>query len=181
MILTQRKRELLCGALAHAHAIEVGASGTATGSDVIFRAMQEAVHTLSRLPERDKPGGYRSWWPGFTLSPEERTEAYHQLVWLVLKGQASEEELITPVPVSVEEIGRMETVFEVFRSHLIGRDAKTIGRDWKVLMLLAAGLSNWEASRRLDVRITRAAVHDRKKVQCGALALRLRPYMPAGL
>jgi hypothetical protein len=145
------------------------------GHEIVFRALAEALFVAQRLPDQEARwirGGGKSAWPGFALSDEERMDAYRQLQWLVLKVE-NPDILIPRSPVSPREQAVMEEVFEVFRALCVG---KNVGRDWVLLCLIAGGFGAAQAGKK--ARISALAAEEFCRLQCMAIAHKLRGFMP---
>jgi len=128
--LSLAEQDRIREALASAATIEERLRGRAPkGTEIVFRALQEAVDILRRLKDSKqsrRPSDLHSAWPGFTLTDEERIAAYFQA------NVGKEDEGVTiddPVPITVSprEMVIMDDVFSVFRGLCIGDD---VGRDW---------------------------------------------------
>jgi len=74
---------------------------------------------------------------------------------------------------SPDEVATMEAVCACFRSHLVGRAQV---RDWKLLFLLANGLTYRQAGRVMGC--SHALAGDRKKLQCDAIARGVSSLLP---
>jgi ATP/maltotriose-dependent transcriptional regulator MalT len=148
--------------------------------EVIMRTMTEALHVLGRLPDQEmkwiKAGQQSTWRLRFALSDDERLDAYRQMQWLVVKGLESEEFLLSRSPVSPKEMNTMQDVFEVFRAAMRGKD---VGRDWQILTLVAAGLSNHAAGKKLTPRLTAGSVKSRAELQSTRIGYVLRDLIPS--
>lgn len=178
MRLSTATEERLRAHLALAHADEaVSRPGRSpVPSDVIFRALHYAHCIQKRIPD-DSMRSFknRSPWPAFTLSDEERQEAYRQLEWMILKGLESENILQAPAPVSPQEIATMDDIFTVFRECCVGRN---VGRDWSILNLLAIGITPAGVGKRCQPKASGRTVKERALMQAQSIAHKLRKVMP---
>jgi hypothetical protein len=164
----------LRSALAAAAATELQIRGRAPkGSEIVFRAFADAIDIMRRMPDHERRwlrGGGKSSWPGLIRTLEEREEGYRQQLWLVIKGLASSDSLISEPPVTPHEQAVMDDVFTVFRACCVGR---SIGRDWSILSMLAVGVSPAQVAKRQKPRVSRPLVLERKRLQCDAIAAKL--------
>jgi hypothetical protein len=172
--LSNATKARLRTALAEAFVMEEQARGRQpTGGEVIFRALENAVETLRRMPDPDRrflAGNGKSPWPGLMRTPEEREECYRQMMWLVIKGLASDDILVSKPAVSPTEMATMDDILYVFRELLVH---KTKGRDWRIMVQLAGGRTARRVAMAMEPRMTRASVHDRKQLQCTAISSKL--------
>lgn len=154
------------------------------GTEIVFRALQEAMHVLRRIPDNERRwirGGGRSAWPSFTLTDEEREAAYFQAQLGKEEGAVLiDDSLVDHAPVTPRDIAIMEDVFSVFRSLCIG---SSVGRDWTLLWLLAGGGDRTpaEVGRKIKPRLGARTIKQRIDLQCTIIAAKLRFLMvPAG-
>ena len=182
--LSLAEQDRIREALASAATIEERLRGRAPkGTEIVFRALQEAVDILRRLKDSKqsrRPSDLHSAWPGFTLTDEERIAAYFQA------NVGKEDEGVTiddPVPITVSprEMAIMDDVFSVFRGLCIGDD---VGRDWTLLWMLAgrgevSGLPPTPAQvgRYIKPRLSARTINQRKDLQCTIIAAKLRFLM----
>src|ERR1035437_7930863 len=139
--LSLAEQDRIREALSLAAAIETRLRNRAPkGKEIVFRALQEALHVLRRIPDKERRwinGGGRSAWPNFTLTDEEREAAYFQAqLGKEEGGVLIDDSLVDHALVTPREMAVMDDVFFVFRSLCVG---DSVGRDWTLLWLLAGG------------------------------------------
>ncbi len=149
-----------------------------SASDAVFRALQHAHWLIRRMPAVSGfREGYRSPWPAFTLSDDERRDAYVQLQWLVVKGIEPEDILSIPGPISPREMAMVDDVMDVFRACCVGAH---VARDWSIINLLAMGIAVAGVGKRQRPKVGRLVVLERQHCQCSAIGYKLR-YLMDGL
>lgn len=138
--------------------------------DCVWYALKEAMHTLSRLPDKEAGWLYsqRSTMPEVAQDYGDKLVAFLAAKDRIERGELPMDALaIRRAPPSARAITRMDTVFDWWK-HLKGN--KRI-RDWKILCLLASG------QRASDIaKLTRCSprtVYERREFQCGVIALGL--------
>jgi hypothetical protein len=144
--------------------------GNAKPKDVVFRALEIAVEIDGELPERGGPSTPRTLWPPVERSYNDRIETYQAIVFRILNGEASADELETRRWLTPEQVSEAEAVLDNFRTLVIG---PTPVRDWKILCGLAKGHRSGKVKRALGMRCTGAAIRDIKRKQCAAIAKQL--------
>ncbi len=143
--------------------------------DAVFRVLQHAHWLIRRMPAVSGfKDSYRSAWPAFTLSDDERMDAFRQLEWLVVKGLESDDILSSPSPISPREMAMVDDVMSVFRNCCVGRH---IGRDWSIINLLAMGMTVGSVGKKQNPKVPRAVVIERHLCQCSVIGHKLRYLM----
>ncbi len=175
-----------------------------TPETIVFRALQEVIDIQHKLPDVTwSRNSFRTLWPHFTLSDDERLEAYSQQVWTTLGSpktvagkkiaQESVEILAPKCTPSPQDISMMDDVLETFRANLSTRpmvrqvEQVQLAADWKILYDMAEDRKSYKAIARKYSRlvygyhkrsVTVKTIREIRWLQCHSIARALADFMP---
>lgn len=147
-----------------------------TPSAIVFRALEEAMETLKKLPDPEKGWLYsmRTVWPEVIGDQGDAVERYKEMLERLKAGEESVESIFRlggrPSP---SEVARMEVVLQEFPKHLVGRNKR---RDWKILSGYAQ-----ELPPKIIARIAKCGLRScqmQKNLQCNRISAYYRLVFP---
>lgn len=136
----------------------------AKGADIVFTVMENIVDIERRQQVRGQPARYRSPWPDYIHTLDEKKVAAKQRMIDVAAGDSLEAVFGMRVLPTAHEISTMESVNLIFRANLVGQKKD---RDWRILRHLARGETLRAAGTKFGVSHT--SVDGRKALQCQAI------------
>ena len=145
------------------------------GPDIVFEVIKTMSDVHRRMRVRDNgPKRLRAMRFDYLHTLSEREEALKQRKIDLAAGDDPGALFGLNLQPDPQDIAIADAVSSVFRSCLIGDRPE---RDWKILHLLATGLTARRVGR--VIGSSHARVADRKIVQCGAIWRRVQNLVPA--
>jgi len=146
-----------------------------TPAEMVFRAIYTVSDINHRARSRDRGGSSGSgYWPDYIHNAAEREDALRQRMIDLTAGDDPIALFGLNVQPNPQDIAGAEAIERVFRKNMVGKNQS---RDWKLLHLLAVGMTTRQAGHILKISHSRAA--DCKSMQCCAIAKNLQHLMPA--
>jgi len=142
---------------------------------VVWRLLQDAVDTLSRLPDRERvwlSSAERAAWPQVIHTPQEHYEAELQRI-VELKEEPEKTKLRRLAVTDPTAINRMLVALDWLR-FVTAYNFKNIKRDKKIVLALASGQSESYVARWIMGARTPQAAHHVKNKVVGQIALALK-------
>lgn len=144
-----------------------------TPAELCFQTLQDALHTLHRLPDKEKSllRGPPSLWPTIPADEEAKKRIIDELLQAISGGTLCHDQAAcTP-----RELSNMEAVLmEVFPKAVVGKNPT---RDWNILCSLALKKSRGPTLAR-KFGMSKQAIYKIRDGQLAAIARRLRDLMP---
>lgn len=171
-----RVREAISLGMEQARALEMGSP--ARYADGVWHAIEGAMETLKRLPDREAGWLYtlRGAWPQVAYDESERIEHYEMMLERCKIGEAPIELKIGRTPPNSRAISRMELIFDLQTGwHRFLRGRKN-PRDWRVLCQLAMRMPVGVIAR--DNHLSKRSVYDIREKQCEQVAVGLQGFYP---
>lgn len=172
IITADRVRECIEIGYEKAKILEMG--GKPKPGDAVWFAIQGAMETLHRLPDREAGWLYsqRSCWPEIAHDHVDKLDAYVAELDRLKMGEGDTRVSMRTPPPSPKAIARMELIFDLhtgWHRYLKGRNKP---RDWKVICRLCQGQR--VAAIASEARCDKRTVYDIRSRQLEHIAVGLR-------